>query len=1181
LILAQVLGPVGGGSNNGEVVTLADGGYMAVWTHLVSSLFPIPGVTDVLATAVLGRVFNADGTPRGEVFQVNQSNENSGQGQPEIALLSNGNLAVVWTDGPSLVDFDVSARGRIITATGAAVTDEFQLSSVTARDQRIPQVVANDSGGFFASWSDGRSPWSNTREQWIGQEFDSTGARIGPELWLRDDSRSEDSELVSLGNGNYAVIATQGRITGTDASFLFSNPLRSSTNNSNYDMPGYTETFGYEDDAAGDGNGHVVTARPNGGFGVTLSFLAPYTAPNIQAGGSFSDGTPYADTLMYLGDDPRSVSSGATVNLGWTGFGVRPDGVTFTPSSTFYPSVATTFMPNGNIAVVWTGVSGGTATVPQFSVYAQIVSAQGIILSDIVVIEDQNVQGTDIAPPFVSAGANGQLFIGWTGTTARNGAGTNEVMGGVFDVPTYDLTTITPSGAFATDGDDVVTGYPFTFTDPGLHNLYLMGGNDTWYQGEGYGTVYGMGGDDHFVFSDTVAGGADAVPGLGRDTFDYSLWSEGRELPRPANLTSGNAAFAAEIVIGTLFNDTATAQGGSGDESLLLHTEAGDDTIQFYSGSGSITVDGGDVVYVMTSYNNRADWQLDFHGDHYTLGFINYDGTIDPERNITVRAVESIVFADETVVLQATASVASGGAGSAGGIVMPGGGGSTPITGTANADVLIGTSASEVINGLGGDDIIAPGIGSDTIDGGDGIDRLSLRALPDTAGRLPAQMRVSIDLTAGVVNTSGPDVYSISNIENAFGTDFADQIIGNAGNNALYGFAGNDVISGLDGEDEVAGGDGDDVVAGGNGNDRVFGDSGNDTLYLGFGNDIGAGGAGNDIIYGGADQNTIWGGLGDDTVLGGSGVDIIYGGGDGSNRLLGNDGADQIYTGSGGDYVEGGAGNDMIRGGDGVDTIFGGAGDNNVGGGGGDDILRMAEGNDTVYGGLGNDNIGGGAGNDLIIDGAGNNIIWGGAGADSVYGGTGSDTIYGGGNGANVLLGDAGNDIIHGGDGNDFIGGGTGNDEIYGGVGGDTIYAGTGNDFVGGGAGNDLIFGSAGDNRVYLGLGDDRFVAGTGKDVVTGGPGADVFEFHSAAQIGIGSSRDVITDFTTGVDKIDLSLLSTQFNGTGGLLAGGASSFFYYAAGGLLIGDADGNGTADWVLELGGAPAVAATDFIL
>jgi hypothetical protein len=101
--------------------------------------------------------------------------------------------------------------------------------------------------------------------------------------------------------------------------------------------------------------------------------------------------------------------------------------------------------------------------------------------------------------------------------------------------------------------------------------------------------------------------------------------------------------------------------------------------------------------------------------------------------------------------------------------------------------------------------------------------------------------------------------------------------------------------------------------------------------------------------------------------------------------------------------------------------------------------------------------------------------------------------------------------------------------------------------------------------------------------VFIGGPGADTFQFNSAAQIGIGAARSVISDFVSGDDHIDLSVMNTQFNSAGGLTGGGTSSFFAFDTGPdiLLIGDQDGDGAADWVLELSGAVSIAAGDFIL
>jgi Ca2+-binding RTX toxin-like protein len=64
----------------------------------------------------------------------------------------------------------------------------------------------------------------------------------------------------------------------------------------------------------------------------------------------------------------------------------------------------------------------------------------------------------------------------------------------------------------------------------------------------------------------------------------------------------------------------------------------------------------------------------------------------------------------------------------------------------------------------------------------------------------------------------------------------------------------------------------------------------------------------------------------------------------------------------------------------------------------------------------------------------------------------------------------------------------------------------------------DELFGNGGNDKLNGGDGDDRLSDGTGTDTLTGGPGADIFEFADDGVI------DRITDFETGIDRIDLSL---------------------------------------------------------
>jgi Ca2+-binding RTX toxin-like protein len=364
-------------------------------------------------------------------------------------------------------------------------------------------------------------------------------------------------------------------------------------------------------------------------------------------------------------------------------------------------------------------------------------------------------------------------------------------------------------------------------------------------------------------------------------------------------------------------------------------------------------------------------------------------------------------------------------------------------------------------------------------------------------------------------------------------------LMGTRGGDNLIGASGNDLLHGFDGADYLQGADGD---------DSLYGGAGADDIDAGIGNDLIGGGAGDDWIVDYSGRNRIWGGIGNDSIYGGSDADEIYGG-DGRNKLYGNDGNDTLTAGTGSDTLAGGAGNDALYGGSGANTL---------------------------YLGSGNDLAGGGAGNDLIYGGAGGNQIWGGLGNDTVQGGTGEDSIYGD-LGVNQLYGNAGNDVITAGGSGDLLAGGVGNDILYGGAGNDTLYLGSGNDLAGAGAGNDLIYAGAGNNQIWAGVGNDTIVAGLGRDIIDGGAGADQFVFSTVSNLGIGSGRDVILGFATG-DSINLSALHLSFIGGN---AFGHVARQLRSVSGFVVGDLDGNGVADFSIEIVGGIALGSGDFIL
>lgn len=147
-------------------------------------------------------------------------------------------------------------------------------------------------------------------------------------------------------------------------------------------------------------------------------------------------------------------------------------------------------------------------------------------------------------------------------------------------------------------------------------------------------------------------------------------------------------------------------------------------------------------------------------------------------------------------------------------------------------------------------------------------------------------------------------------------------------------------------------------------------------------------------------------------------------------------------------------------------------------------------------------------------------------------------------------------------------------DTIYGMGGADTILGAGGADMIDGGAGNDTITG------------------GLGADLLIGGTGADRFVLTAAGESSV-PAPDVIADFNRAEgDKINLSALDAN------LAAGGNQSFAfigtaafsnragqlrYEQAGGdtFVSGDVNGDGKADFLIQLDASLTLIGSDFLL
>ena len=162
-------------------------------------------------------------------------------------------------------------------------------------------------------------------------------------------------------------------------------------------------------------------------------------------------------------------------------------------------------------------------------------------------------------------------------------------------------------------------------------------------------------------------------------------------------------------------------------------------------------------------------------------------------------------------------------------------------------------------------------------------------------------------------------------------------------------------------------------------------------------------------------------------------------------------------------------------------------------------------------------------------------------------------------------------------------------------VGADKFLGSNGNDMFQGYAGNDTLLGNSGNDTLDGGVGNDVLRGGQGKDLMTGGLGNDLFDFDAITDTGLlSSTRDVIKDFKSGQDRIDLSTIDAnqQLPGNqafltpiiGGAFSGAMSrlgELYFDKTAHLLYGNTDTDNVPEFAIELTGLGILDAKGVIL
>lgn len=201
-----------GGQGHPDVASDPSGSFVVVWE-----------VPDIRA-----RLFAGDGSPLGDDFGVNSDTPlGAVQARPAVAMATDGSFVVAWQSyGSSGTDHDGwSVQARRFDSGGVPLGNQFQVNSLTTREQVNPRLAVDANGGWIATWLSGAvAPSGDFTVQ--ARRFDSGGAPLGDEFQISSYVVEGQGALLNLrpsvasdAPGNFTVSWWSDVPVGDDTSY--------------------------------------------------------------------------------------------------------------------------------------------------------------------------------------------------------------------------------------------------------------------------------------------------------------------------------------------------------------------------------------------------------------------------------------------------------------------------------------------------------------------------------------------------------------------------------------------------------------------------------------------------------------------------------------------------------------------------------------------------------------------------------------------------------------------------------------------------------------------------------------------------------------------------------------------------------------------------------------------------
>lgn len=731
---------------NPIVKVFSDGSFVVVWEDYFQEPHPYSS-----ASGIAGRLFNADGSPRGPEFLINSTMEGY-QKFPDMALLNDGRFVVTWEDA-SKADGEGDSwgiRAQIFNKDGTpydrngdGVGDpDFHVNTTVADGQFQPRVTALTDGGFVIAYHT-ELPGDQAI---LLQSYDPLGGKVGGEIRIVAGTSARESRpaVTGLKDGRFVVL-WEGIGSSDDPFGLTSIHGRILT-------PGSDPT-GLEflvPSSRGTKADIAVTTLADGKFVVTWTHAAPWASGGSQETGADGSGLAIkaqmfnADGTMYRGE---FIVNEVTLN------------------DQKLPAV--TALPDGGFAVAYVDLSTGEVLVR-----LAVFDAQGGRPSGDIFV-GMPAGSTIGYKPSLSALADGRIVVTWENVGVGNTQGNDFAS---IRAQIIDPRSAAVNLAGTTENDEY---YGTVYSDilrggQGADKLSGDVGNDTLIGGIGADTLNGgragavtaTDGTDFASYADSngvTANLLDAALNTGDAAGDVYISIEGLIGSSQADYLSGD-------------NNANTLLGGGGNDQLfgndgadLLKGEDGDDALDGGLGADILQGGKGNDSYTI---DNALDDIDENAGEGYDTAITSVSFTLD-----------SAAHVEELYAQAGSANI--------------------NLTGNGIANKLFGNNGINELNG---------GAGADTLEGGLGNDTYVIDDLGDVvieaSGTNTGYDTVAI--AAGFLIDGTYRVTDYANIEALTALDGAGKIdlVGSAIGNRLTGNSFDNILEGLGGNDTLDGGGG-------------------------------------------------------------------------------------------------------------------------------------------------------------------------------------------------------------------------------------------------------------------------------------------------------------------------------------------------------------------------------------